>query len=76
MVKQEYRLHQKEGNALGEKLDTLEFMNELGAEGWIVMETREQVLASGMVNEKGEAIPKVVLMCLCHRPVYTGEVPA
>ena len=73
---QEYQLLTKEGNALGEKMDTLEFLNECGRDGWIVMEIKEQIVASGMVNDKGEAIPKVVLMVLARRPVYTQETVA
>lgn len=67
----EYALLRKEGNALGENIDTMAFMNEVGELGWIVMEVREMVMDTGMVNDKQEPIKKVVLVLLSRRPVYT-----
>jgi hypothetical protein len=70
---QEYKLNTKEGNALGENVDTLAYLNEIGKEGWIAMEIREMVVPTGMINDKQESINKVVLAVLSRRPVYTSE---
>lgn len=67
--RQEYQVLTKEQVGFGQRLDTLEFLNEVGQDGWIVINVREGVAQSGMVLDNGQPIPKIVLEVLARRPI-------
>lgn len=66
----EYEVHTREVlTTTGEKLDVLEFLNSLGKERWQVKEVTQQVVNSGMLDDKQQPIPKIVVQALTMREV-------
>lgn len=70
----QYEVHTTEVlTTTGQKLDVVEWLNTLGADGWEVLEVNQSVANSGMLDDKQQPIPKIVVQSLCKREIFADK---
>jgi hypothetical protein len=74
-LKWEYKLHRTEYiPASGGATDELSYLQELGQEGWEVVEVRYSKENSGMLTDDKRVIPKIVMEVLAKRALLEQEM--